>query len=210
MSAPEPAPTTTHVVLLPVKPPGRGKSRLRELPDDLRSSLAAAFALDTAEAALATPSVRAVLAVTDDHAFAGELAAAGCSVIPDGVSGDLNATLVQAAAEAARRWPGARPVALTADLPALRPEELERVLAVLPDSPAFVPDAAGTGTSLYSAPRDRFAPEFGRDSAARHRDAGAVELAAGPSVRRDVDDVADLGAATVLGLGRRSALLMGR
>ena len=38
----------SYAVLLPVKPPGRGKTRLGDLPRDL---LAAAFAMDTATAA---------------------------------------------------------------------------------------------------------------------------------------------------------------
>ena len=88
----------SFVVILPVKPPALGKSRLRGLPDAQRRDLAAAFARDTAAAARRTPGVVAVLAVTDDFSFAGELAEDGCEVIPDGVSQDLNATLRQAAA----------------------------------------------------------------------------------------------------------------
>ena len=87
-----------YVVLLPLKPPGRGKSRLGDLPRDV---LAAAFATDTAMACLASPSVEQVLVVTDDASFAGTLAMLGCAAMPDGVSGDLNASLVLAAMEAA-------------------------------------------------------------------------------------------------------------
>ena len=79
----------SYVVLLPVKPPGRGKSRLGDLPRDV---LAAAFAMDTATACLATPSVGQVLVVTDDASFAGTLSTLGCASIPDGVSHDLNAS----------------------------------------------------------------------------------------------------------------------
>jgi 2-phospho-L-lactate guanylyltransferase len=52
----------SYVVLLPVKPPGRGKSPLGDLP---RDDPAAAFATDTAIASLAAPTVRQVLGVTD-------------------------------------------------------------------------------------------------------------------------------------------------
>ena len=199
------------VVLLPVKPPGRGKSRLVGLPDEHRAALARAFALDTATAATAATRVHAVLAVTDDHRFARALAAVGCSVIPDGVTGDLNGSLRLAAAEAVRRWPGTVPVALTADLPCLRSDDLDAVLAHLDGTPAFVRDAAGTGTSLYSADPERFRPRFGPGSAAAHRDSGAVEVGDQyASLRRDVDTVADLGAAMVLGLGPRTAGTTGR
>ena len=54
------------------------------MSSDQRAEVAAAFALDTAAAALACESVHAVLAITDDHRFARRLAALGCSVIPDG------------------------------------------------------------------------------------------------------------------------------
>ncbi len=57
----------SYAVLLPVKPPGRGKTRLGDLPRDL---LAAAFAMDTATACLATSAVAQVLVVTDDASFA--------------------------------------------------------------------------------------------------------------------------------------------
>ncbi|MFI2707609.1 2-phospho-L-lactate guanylyltransferase, partial [Nocardioides sp. CER28] len=132
----------THVVLLPVKPPARGKSRLSELTDPVRRRLAEAFALDTAQACLDATSVGAVLAVTDDAGFSADLTALGCVAIPDGVSDDLNGTLVQAAAEAARRWPDLVPVALTGDLPALRAADLDAALSAVPAGrPAYVSDA---------------------------------------------------------------------
>jgi 2-phospho-L-lactate guanylyltransferase len=195
-----------YVVVLPVKPPARGKSRLRGLPDERRRELAEAFALDTAAACLASASVHAVLAVTDDAAFAARLGAAGCASMPDGDDG-LNGALRQAAAEAVRRWPDRQPVALLADLPALRPADLDAALAALvPGGASYVADTEGTGTTLYTAPYDEFDPEFGVDSALAHRDAGGLavpgELA---SLRRDVDDLDDLRAAVALGVGPATA-----
>lgn len=195
-----------YVVVLPVKPPARGKSRLRGLPDDRRRELAEAFALDTAAACLAAVSVHAVLAVTDDAAFATRLGAAGCSCMPDG-GGGLNGALRQAAAEAARRWPDRQPVALLADLPALRSADLDAALASLvPGGASYVADTEGTGTTLYTAPYDEFDPAFGVDSALAHRDAGGLavggELA---SLRRDVDDLDDLRSAVALGVGAATA-----
>ena len=204
------------VVIVPVKPPSLGKSRLVGLTDDQRRELAESFALDTVTAARATTGVEAVLVVTDDVRLAIALRALGCAVMPDGVSDDLNATLVQAAAEVVRRWPGAVPVALCGDLPALRPDELADVLAevaavVAAGGAAYVRDRAGAGTTLYAAPHDRFTPGFGRDSAARHAGAGAVEVGAGAmSVRTDVDDLADLGAALAAGVGPHTSRASGR
>jgi 2-phospho-L-lactate guanylyltransferase len=195
------------VVVVPVKPPTYGKSRLTGLPADHRRELAEAFALDTVQAAAATPGVDAVLVVTDDHRLAASVRTLGCDVIPDGVSDDLNATLVQAAAEVARRWPGAMPVALCADLPGLRPVELAGVLGevhaqVADGRVAFVRDHTGRGTTLYAAAADAFDPSFGLTSAARHEAAGAVEVGTtATSVRMDVDDPDDLGAALLAGVG---------
>ena len=191
----------SFVVILPVKPPALGKSRLRGLPDTKRRDLAAAFARDTAAAARRTPGVVAVLAVTDDFRFAAELAQDGCEVIPDGVSEDLNASLRQAAAEADRRWPGTTPVTLCADLPALLPDDLAAALDEVA-GPTFVRDAAGTGTTVYAAPVEEFEPHFGPGSATRHVQTGAREVVApAATLRLDVDDLGDLGGALVLGVG---------
>lgn len=190
-----------YAVLVPVKPPARGKSRLVGPSDDRRRDLAAAFALDTVSACLVAEQVAAVLAVTDDASFSRRLAALGCAAIPDGVTGDLNATLRQAAAEMHRRWPHLVPAAVCADLPALRPEDLDAALAAT-DGPSFVADAAGIGTTLYTAPYAQFDPRFGPGSRLAHLGTGAREIEGPlPSLRRDVDDVDDLREALALGVG---------
>lgn len=198
------------VVVVPVKPPARGKSRLVGLTAGRRRDLAAAFALDTVTACLAAGYVAQVLVVTDDVAFAAELSTLGCAAIPDGVSGDLNASLRLAAAEARRRWPALRGVALCADLPALRPGDLDEALASAPaDRASFVADADGIGTTLYAAPYDDFDPRFGLGSREAHLDTGASEIIAPlASLRRDVDDLADLEEAGRLGLGQHTASLL--
>jgi len=200
-------------VVIPVKPPALAKSRLRAFPDAQRRDLAAAFALDTVAAVRATAGVVGALVVTDDHVFASEIARSGCAVIPDGVSGDLNGTLRQAAAEAVRRWPGARVAALCADVPALLPSDLAAALdeGAAREGPSFVRDAAGSGTTLYVAPYDAFAPRFGTGSAQAHRDSGAHEVeGALASLRQDVDDVGDLSRALVLGVGEHTSRVTGR
>ncbi len=201
---------SSFVVLLPVKPPARGKSRL-EVDPVRRRALAAAFALDTARACLAADRVLAVLAVTDDARFADDLRAAGCESIPDGVADDLNESLRVAAAEAHRRWPAARPVAVCADLPSLHPADLDAALAEADTAtaPAFVVDGDGVGTTLYTAPHDDFAPRFGPASRSAHLAAGAREISGDlSSLRRDVDDAAGLAAATDLGLGAHTRLAL--
>ena len=199
-------PVSRHVLLVPVKPPAVGKSRLHGVAD--RRALAEAFALDTVAACLDADLVGRVLVVTDDAEFSAHLSALGASAIPDGVTDDLNGTLRQAAAEARRRWPDLTPAALCGDLPALRPAELDDVLGREAAGPWFVPDAAGVGTTLYAAAYDAFDPHFGPGSRQAHVDTGAHEVADAPaSVRRDVDDADDLADAIRLGVGPRTAFL---
>jgi 2-phospho-L-lactate/phosphoenolpyruvate guanylyltransferase len=200
------------VVLVPVKPPVRGKSRLAGLPGDLRVALATAFARDTIAAAQAARAVTEVMVVTDDHAFAAAVRETGCSVLPDGVTGSLNDSLVQAAAEARRRWPDCGVAALCGDLPALVPGELSEALGSVGAGPVFVADHAGSGTTLYAVPPGLpFEPCFGPDSARAHHAAGATpvpgELA---SLRLDVDDAGDLGRAMLIGVGTHTSKVVGR
>ncbi|MDT9593915.1 2-phospho-L-lactate guanylyltransferase [Nocardioides zeae] len=201
--------TATASVVLPVKPPAVGKSRLA-VGTELRGALAAAFALDTATVALDTPGVVGVLVLCDDHRFAAELRALGCVVVPDPLHGDLNGTLRQGAAEAVRRWPDALPVALCADLPGLAVDDLAAAVAAATDlgAPCFVADADGTGTTMYAAPLAEFAPAFGPGSAAAH----AARASAIPgdlgTLRHDVDDAAALAAAAARGVGPHTAALL--
>jgi 2-phospho-L-lactate guanylyltransferase len=124
-----------------------------------------------------------------------------------GVQDLLNAALRHGAAVAARRWPGTGLAALTADLPAVSPVELAAALRAAGASPglaAFVPDAAGVGTTLYAVPPGgEFRPLFGGASRARHAAAGATELDLGAftGLRRDVDTPDDLREALSLGVG---------
>jgi 2-phospho-L-lactate/phosphoenolpyruvate guanylyltransferase len=194
-----------HGVIVPVKPPAVAKSRLSGLGDDVRRSLAAAFAADTVAACLACESVAVVLAVTDDHLVARDLRQLGAEVVPDPTTVDLNATLRQSAVELDRRTPGLRVAAVCADLPALRASELDRALAAAPpERQGFVADSDRLGTTLVVAPdAASFQPSFGAGSRELHLDAGLVELDLPdiPGLRRDVDVPANLEEVLRLGVG---------
>lgn len=199
----------TWSVLIPVKVLARAKSRLAGLGAGEREALALAMAADTAAAALASPAVGAVVVVSDDPAVRAEATELGAEAIPDAPGLGLNEALIAGAGYAAARWPGRGLAALTADLPALSAGELTAALAAAAQfAQAFVPDAAGSGTTLYTAaPTTEFRPLFGLQSRTRHRLAGAVELdlpGAG-GLRRDVDTLADLRAAERIGLGPKSS-----
>lgn len=203
-------PETTWSLIIPLKPLRLAKSRLAAMAGDaLRPFLALAFAEDTVAAALSSPLVGSVLVVTDDPLAARRLGLLGARIVPDAPGRGLNAALAYGAATIRDEAPGAAVAALNADLPALRPEELGRVLSAAGGyARSFLADAAGVGTTLLAAaPRAELAPAFGGASRARHRRSGAVELAlAGvESVRRDVDTGEDLAGALALGVGPRTA-----
>ena len=202
-------------LVVPLKALSRAKSRLSDTAaDGLRPGLALAFAQDTVAAALACPAVGDVAVVTGDVLAGRELAALGARIVPDEPGGGLNAALAHAASVVRARSPQSPLAALNADLPALRPTELARVLSAAAEFPrAFLPDAAGLGTTLLAAsPGRELLPAFGTDSRIRHRASGATELFLPdvPSVRQDVDTGADLQAALALGVGPRTAAVVER
>ncbi|MFD9129014.1 2-phospho-L-lactate guanylyltransferase [Kitasatospora sp. NPDC059571] len=196
-------------MVLPVKPLGLAKTRLAAFAGAHRPRLALAFALDTAAAALASPAVARLVAVTRDPEAGALLSALGAVVVTDEPGTGLNAALAHGAAHAAALAPHSPVATLSADLPALRPAELTRVLAAArPLGRAFLPDAPGLGTTLLTCPPgDTLRPAFGGRSRERHAAGGASELrvARVPSVRRDVDTGADLREALALGVGPHTA-----
>jgi 2-phospho-L-lactate guanylyltransferase len=219
--------------VLPVKVLARAKSRLALLAGDRRRELALALAADTVAAVLACPAVARVIVVTSDPVAGPLLAALGAVVVSDepagldgpgestdlGLQHQLNAALRHGAAVAARRWPGTGFAALTADLPALRPAELATALRAVElaaetatTSAAFVPDAAGVGTTLFAVPPGgEFLPLFGGASRARHAASGAAEIDLDDlaGLRRDVDTPEDLQVVLALGAGPRTTALAG-
>jgi 2-phospho-L-lactate guanylyltransferase len=201
----------TWSVLMPVKVLSQAKSRLAGLAGPRRGELALAVACDTVTAVMRTDQAARAIVITDDPVAASALRELGAQVIPDEPRDGLNAALRHGAAVAAHSWPASGTAALSADLPALRPAELARALAAAARWPnAFVADAAGDGTTLYTAaPGVAFRPAFGLASRARHAAGGAAELELTdiPGLRRDVDTPADLRGAAELGLGPRTAPL---
>lgn len=197
-------------LVVPLKPLALAKSRLAAAAGALlRPRLALAFAEDTVGAVLNCARVRDVVVVTDDRAAGEALGALGARIVPDAPAAGLNAALAHGVGAVRERRPLARVAALNADLPALRTEELARVLDAARKFPrAFLADAAEIGTTFLSAgPGVELEPAFGGASRLRHLSSGAVEirLTGVDSVRRDVDTGEDLAAARALGLGPRTA-----
>lgn len=208
----------TWSLVIPVKVLAQAKSRLTGLAGQRRSDFALAMAADTVAAAVAADRVATVLVVTDDPDVADVAASLGAVVLPDAPAAGLNEALGYGAAYALDRWPARGRAGLAGDLPALKPGELTAALAMAARvGAAFVPDAEGTGTTLYAAPPGaRFEPRFGPASRDLHLAAGTVELSPGElggdlalaGLRRDVDTIDDLQAAAAIGLGPRTQALL--
>jgi 2-phospho-L-lactate guanylyltransferase len=174
-------------VLIPLKPLGTAKSRLRgALPGVRHEDLVLSLASSTVAAVRECGLVRRTVVITN-------VALESVETVPD-LHGDLN----DAIREAARLVTG--PVAvIPADLPALRAKELAEALALC-EGRSFVPDAEGTGTVLLAALDGALDPHFGPGSALIHERSGAKRLAGDwPTLRRDVDTAADLAAVEALG-----------
>lgn len=213
---PPPTPGPAHrpsswSIIIPVKQPTIGKSRLGGLPDSVRQALTRAFALDTAIAALTTVGVRRVVIVTNDP-DPGPFVTAGAEVIADAPDAGLNAALVHGAHHVAAADDATGVAALTGDLPALRADTLAIALGAAPGRRWFVSDAIGTGTTLLASWGVRLSPSFGSHSRAAHAAGGAVELEHPglERLRRDVDTEVDLWDAVRLGVGSHTAAVLSR
>ncbi len=215
MSEREPAGGLTRRwrVILPVKGTDRAKTRLAVAEGISRADLAEAMALDTLAAVLSCDLVSDALVVTSDPSVAGRVSAEGAIVVADPGRG-LDDAVRRGVARAAELGPegGSRPVAvLLADVPALRSDDLAAALTACERyAAAYVPDLEGTGTVLLAASRpDRLHPAFGDGSARRHgAQAERLDLDL-PRLRRDVDLDSTLRDAVALGVGPRTARVLG-
>ncbi|WP_425309432.1 2-phospho-L-lactate guanylyltransferase [Ammonicoccus fulvus] len=182
-----------------VKDLSRAKTRLTSLSPALRGRLAALMAVTVVRAL--TEALDRVVVVTTAPGIGPLLHDHG---LPTEIIADPRAGLNAAFAEGAARLraDGADlVVACMADLPALTTDSVRRTLASCADRGRwFVPDAAGTGTTLLAARGLELDPRFGPGSAQHHAVSGATELDAPDGLRVDVDAPADLAAAAAVGL----------
>jgi 2-phospho-L-lactate/phosphoenolpyruvate guanylyltransferase len=203
------------VALIPAKPPHLGKQRLNSLPADQRIALATAFTLDTLRAVRDCELVSRVYLISTDPQLGMSAAGLGVDTLldpapdplpgPRGFNDMLRAAAQEVVAEADQAL-----MVVPGDLPALTPHALAEALGRwLPHRPAFVPDRAGTGSTLYVALANEFDPRYGPGSRAAHLASGAQELAAADCLRQDVDHPGDLEAAFALGVGPHTAAALG-
>jgi 2-phospho-L-lactate guanylyltransferase len=197
-------------IIVPVKQTMYAKTRLTGFDSETRRALAVAFALDTVSSALACPDVGLVVVVTNDPS-ADRFSALGAGVIPDQPDAGLNPALVYAAQQVRKRRAQAPLAAISSDLPAVRPDDLSRVISQTAAPGWFVADARGVGTTMLAtrSPHD-WHPQFGAHSRAAHRSSGLEEVMAPglERLRRDVDTPVDLWDATRLGLGAHTRAVL--
>lgn len=194
-----------QTVVVPVKPWGLAKSRLRVAPA-VRERLARGFALDVLEVLVNTPGVDHLVVVTTQIEMRSLAQRHGAMVLsdPSTMSTDgLNGAVLRARNWLIARRPSSPVVVVPSDLPSLTVPVLSSALELLSEHErAFIPDAAGIGTTLLSAAAaDDLRPSYGRHSARRHTLDGSRPV---PEVdvrlRQDVDTMHDLARAALLGL----------
>ncbi|CDO87796.1 2-phospho-L-lactate guanylyltransferase [Mycobacterium triplex] len=197
-------------LIIAVKRLAAAKTRLAPVfSAQTRETVVLAMLVDTVTAAAGVGSVGSITVITPDDAAAAAAARLGAQVIddptPDGDDDPLNQAIATAERSVAESFPNV--VALQGDLPALQTQELaEAITAARGYRRSFVADRLATGTAALCAFGTALDPQFGSDSAARHRRSGAIELTgAWPGLRCDVDTPADLVAARRLGVGAATA-----
>jgi 2-phospho-L-lactate/phosphoenolpyruvate guanylyltransferase len=191
-------------VIVAVKRLAAAKTRLAPM-FPAREDIVLGMLIDTLTAAARVAAVRLITVVTPDEVAAAAATRLGAEVLPDptpaGHPDPLNNAI--AVAERVVSESVANVVVLQGDLPALQtPEFAEAIAAARRHPRSFVADRPGTGTAALFAFGAALDPRLGANSAARHRDSGAVELTGEwPGLRCDIDTPDDLAVARGLGLG---------
>lgn len=183
-------------IVVPVKAPGAGKSRLAaSLDEDARRVLVAAMLGHVMDVAAQAGADAVLLLGPSRHGHPDtirRLADAGAG---------LNAALADAVRVALAE--GIERLAfVSADLPLATAADLAALIDVPPASMAIAPDRAGTGTNALSLPLATaagFAFQYGPGSFVRHvAEAGrlglAVRVIRSPTLALDIDVPADLAA----------------
>jgi 2-phospho-L-lactate guanylyltransferase len=162
-----------------------GKSRLTELPLEIRIALNAAMLADV---------LGACAALGDTYVVSGaELTAgAAATVVADPGRGQGAAVVAGLDAAVAAGAP-APYLVVNADLPCVTPRDILALSGAIPDQGLAVARATdGTTNALALASAGLFAPVYGPDSAGRFLALGPSRVVDVPNLIDDVDTVADL------------------
>ena len=181
-------------LLLPVKAFDRAKSRLA-LPDRQRTRVARLLFAHTLGISLQCLTPRQVVVMTSDPVARKLAARRGVKSLSD-PSDDLNTSLEAVLHVLRKCFPASTLAVTVSDLPGLTAPILYRALRESSRSshPAVVVDQHGTGTTFLSIPpKGRLPMHFGRNSARKFTEAGAVPLLfPPPGITHDLDVLSDL------------------
>lgn len=188
-------PNRPIVALVPYRSPGAGKTRLRAagLSDEHRGQLSAAMFADVVDTLRRSSVDQVVVAARGDDA-ATVAAAIGLDVHPDAPdTGSLDEAV---AAVTARLGDAGSLLVVMADLPRLRTQDVEVVLATEAQVVVVATGDGGTG-GLLRCPPNVMATAYGAGSADRHvelaRSSGlTVHRLTTPGFHDDVDTLEDL------------------
>lgn len=171
------------------------KTRL-QLPREGARQVALHLASSTVRAALTAERVGSVLVVTGDPEIAVDALDAGADVLVEPRPLGMNRAAELGRRHALALAPGSPVCTMVADLPYVRPQDIDRVVAEFCQTgqPLFVADRTGSGTTFLVHGSDH-APGFGfgPSSAVMHGRLGYREsLASPPGLRTDLDSREDL------------------
>lgn len=197
----------TWTAIVPFRGHQEAKSRFSDFPFS-GATLAWAMLedlLDALRQASVIHGIRVVTSIGTDE-FSERIPGIACIQEPPGIG--LNPAIAMAATEPCVGGTTGTMVFL-GDLPCVRSADIDAIGVMGITQPSFIPDAAGTGTTVWCAPHGfPVQTHFGQHSRAAHNAAGCTELgtrtaaAPWPRLRRDVDTHVDLWDAYRIGVGR--------
>jgi 2-phospho-L-lactate guanylyltransferase len=186
--------------IVPVKPLRRSKSRLADvLSRDERAALSREMLIHTLDVLGQVPEVERVLVISRDSQALALARDHGARTVTERGTPKLNPALVRATL-LALGYGVSSVLVLPADLPLLRKQDVERLVALADKPPVVViaPDRHGEGTNaLLSSPPGLIEYDFGPSSFENHitraKDAGAkVKICELPTLELDLDVPDDL------------------
>ncbi|PYP88110.1 MAG: 2-phospho-L-lactate guanylyltransferase [Blastocatellia bacterium AA13] len=187
-------------LLIPVKDPSRGKTRLATiLSEEERRLLAWAMLLDVSNAAAQVKSCEGIFVVSSYEPALSHARSLDFDVIEEKAQQSESQSVDAASLSLAGR--GFKTVMrLPADLPLVRSEDIEDLLAVklAPPAALMVPSREGTGTNaILRTPPVVFPSRFGPNSLSLHiseaeRAGARCVLEYNPRIALDIDEPCDL------------------
>jgi 2-phospho-L-lactate guanylyltransferase len=186
--------------IVPVKPLRRSKSRLADvLSREERADLSRKMLVHTLDVLGEVPKVERVLVISRDSQALALARDHGARTVTERGTPKLNPALVRATL-LALGYGVSSVLVLPADLPLLRMQDVERLIALADEPPVVViaPDRHGEGTNaLLSSPPGLIEYDFGPSSFENHisraKEAGAeVKICQLPTLELDLDVPDDL------------------